>query len=122
VVGLMCWKGVVDRQIVAVLVLRNEKARTEGIGPYTVRALTISLGIPLLLTISLEKTLPCVLVLGTLGFFENEIETHTQTSVWLPRLGGCRLPHAPAHSPIQPAPPSLYPNISEICPEVIYVF
>jgi hypothetical protein len=43
--------------ICAVFVVTNKKARDNGIGPYTIRALTISLGVPLLLTLALEKLL-----------------------------------------------------------------
>jgi len=47
VVGAGCAAGV----------LLNKKAQTEGIGPYTIRALTVSLGVPLILTLAVEKIL-----------------------------------------------------------------
>ena len=43
--------------VCALIVLRNPKTQTDGIGTYTTRALTISLGIPLLLTLAMERLL-----------------------------------------------------------------
>jgi hypothetical protein len=46
-VGLIC----------AVLIARNQVTQQKGIGPRIIQGLTISLGIPLLLTLALEKVL-----------------------------------------------------------------
>lgn len=45
----------------------NRKAREVGIGPQTIRALTISLGVPLLLTLALEKALMGETVAAVVG-------------------------------------------------------
>ena len=39
------------------LVIRNKVTQDKGIGPKTIQALTISLGVPLLLTMALQKLL-----------------------------------------------------------------
>jgi len=55
-----CWIQIgawVVGAVCALVVLRNQKTQTEGIGPYTTRALTITLGIPLLLTLAMERVL-----------------------------------------------------------------
>jgi hypothetical protein len=41
----------------ALVVLRNKKTWEGGIGPNTIRALTIVLGVPLILTLSAQKIL-----------------------------------------------------------------
>jgi len=38
----------------ALLAVLNPKTRSVGIGPNTIRALTVSLGVPLLLTLAME--------------------------------------------------------------------
>jgi len=43
--------------ICAVLAIRNKVTQERGIGPRTIQAITISLGVPLLLTLALEKIL-----------------------------------------------------------------
>jgi hypothetical protein len=43
--------------ICAILAILNKVTREKGIGPKTVQTLTISLGVPLLLTLALEKLL-----------------------------------------------------------------
>lgn len=43
--------------ICAVIAITSKKTREAGIGSYTIRALTISLGVPLLLTLALQKVL-----------------------------------------------------------------
>jgi hypothetical protein len=43
--------------ICAFLVIRNKVTQDKGIGPKTIQALTISLGVPLLLTMALQKLL-----------------------------------------------------------------
>ena len=57
--------------ICAVLALLKKKTRDDGIGPYTTRALTLSLGIPLLFTFGMERVLTgetiAALVGGLLG-------------------------------------------------------
>lgn len=41
----------------AFLVVRNQVTQQKGIGPQTIQGLTISLGVPLLLTLAAEKIL-----------------------------------------------------------------
>jgi hypothetical protein len=43
--------------ISAFLIARNQVTQQKGMGPRTIQGLTISLGIPLLLTLALEKIL-----------------------------------------------------------------
>ncbi len=43
--------------VCAVLVIRNKVTQEKGIGPKTIQGLTISLGVPLLLTLALHKLL-----------------------------------------------------------------
>lgn len=55
-----CWIEIVAWVIgalTAVLVLLNPKAQGAGIGDHTTRALTICLGVPLLLTLAMQKLL-----------------------------------------------------------------
>ena len=53
--------------VCALLVLRNKKAQEIGIGPKTIQALTISLGIPLLLTLALQKILNAETIAALVG-------------------------------------------------------
>jgi hypothetical protein len=69
----MCWSHKIELAawvigaVCALLVLLNKKARDSGIGPYTTRALTITLGIPLLLTLAMEKVLTGETIAALIG-------------------------------------------------------
>lgn len=51
---LLAW---VIGAVFGLLAIRNQITQTKGIGPKTIQALTISIGIPFLLTLALEKVL-----------------------------------------------------------------
>lgn len=53
--------------VCSLLVIRNKVTQAKGIGPKTIQALTISLGIPLLLTLALQKILSGETVSALIG-------------------------------------------------------